>query len=87
MFTCDYKKLCLAFNCFHEVKAGNMPEDGDYVLLELKDGRHTAGCWYGSEEEGTVSGYFNRGTFDSVDVKEVSTTICQDPCKRRISNG
>ena len=53
MFKCDYKRLRLAFNCFYDVKAGNMPEYGDYVLIELKDGRHTAGSWH-PHDSGTV---------------------------------
>ena len=72
MFRCDYKKLCLAFNCFHDVQVDDMPEYGDYVLIELKDGRHTAGCWYPKDDEETVSGSFSRDSFDSVDVGEVS---------------
>ena len=43
MFKCNYKTLKLCFNAFHDAKVGDMPEYGDYVLLELKDGRHTAG--------------------------------------------
>ena len=43
MFKCNYKTLKLCFNAFHDAKVGDMPEYGDYVLLELKDGRHS-GC-------------------------------------------
>ena len=73
MFKCNYRTLRLSFNAFHEVKADDMPEYGDYVLLELKDGRHTAGQWYPKDdEEKDVSGVFSRGSFDSVDASEVA---------------
>ena len=52
MFKCNYKTLRLCFNAFHDVKANDMPEYGNYVLLELKDGRHTAGQWYPKEKNG-----------------------------------
>ena len=74
MFKCNYKTLSLCFNAFHDVKVNDMPEYGDYVLLELKDGRHTAGQWYPNDtfgKENIMSGKFGRGSFDSVDVSEV----------------
>ncbi|MBR4344054.1 MAG: hypothetical protein IKP88_15375 [Lachnospiraceae bacterium] len=73
MFKCNYRTLSLEFDAFHDVKAGDMPRYGDYVLLELKDGRHTAGEWHPNDDEGkTVSGNFIRSSFDSVDVSEVA---------------
>ncbi len=74
MFACDHKRLKLSFNEFHDVKADDMPEYGDYCLLELKDGRYTAGEWYPDDYENktVLAGYFNRGTADSVDVAEVA---------------
>ena len=64
MFKCNYKTLRLCFNVFHDVKANDLPEYGDYVLLELKDGRHTAGSWLPSdeyEEKKVISGSSARG--------------------------
>jgi len=73
MFLCDYTKLRLSFNEFHNVEVKDMPEYGEFCLIELKDGRHTAGKWYpNGDEEESVSGDFGRGTADSVDVDEVS---------------
>ena len=74
MFTSDYKNLTLSFNEFHEIDAKNMPEYGEFCLLELKDGRHTAGKWYPNDykKNEKVSGSFGRGLADSVPVDEVS---------------
>ncbi len=74
MFKCDYKKLRLSFNEFHDVKANDMPEYGEFCLLELKDRRHTAGKWYPNDyrNKKSVSGHFGRGTADTVDIGEVS---------------
>ena len=73
MFKCDYRKLILSFNEFHNV-ADELPEDYQFCLLELKDGRHTAGRWNGDDSDGnaTPSGKFIRGTADVVAVAEVS---------------
>ncbi len=73
MFKCNYRKLILSFNEFHNM-ADDMPEDCQFCLLELKDGRHTAGQWngYGCDENGAPSGKFIRGTADAVEVAEVS---------------
>ena len=38
MFTVDYKTLTLSFNEFHDVSDKDMPEYGEYCLLELKNG-------------------------------------------------
>ncbi|MBR6257973.1 MAG: hypothetical protein IKR23_11385 [Lachnospiraceae bacterium] len=73
MYKCDHTKLVLAFNEFHDVKKDDMPEYGDFCLLELRDGRHTAGQWYpNSGDSETLAGHFGRGTADSVDVSEVA---------------
>ena len=45
MFKCDYSKLTLSFNRFRAVMAKEMPQYGEFCLLELKDGRCTAGSW------------------------------------------
>ena len=73
MFKCKCKNLTLSFNEFHKVKTGDLPEYGDYCLLELKDGRYTAGQWYPNDYKSKKPvGYFGRGTADSVDAKEVA---------------
>ncbi len=74
MFTCDYKKLRLSFNEFHDVAPDDMPEYDEFCLLELKDGRHTAGKWHPDDpvKGKPVSGRFGRGTADTVDLDEVS---------------
>ena len=41
MFKCDHTKLRLSFNEFHDVKASDMPDYGEFCLLELKDGTLT----------------------------------------------
>ncbi len=73
-FKCDYKVLHLSFNDFHDVKAGDMPEYDEFCLLELKDGRYTAGKWHPSDYKNkkSISGVFGRGGFDTIEVKEVS---------------
>lgn len=73
MFKCNYRKLILSFNEFHNV-ADEVPEDCQFCLLELKDGRYTAGIWNGNnyDKNGTPSGEFIRGTADAVAVSEVS---------------
>ena len=73
MYKCDLTKLSLSFNEFHDVKTDDMPEYGEFCLLELKDGRYTAGQWYpNSGDAETLAGHFGRGTADSVDVNEVA---------------
>ncbi len=74
MFTCDYKKLTLSFNEFHNIEGRDMPDYGEFCLLELKDGRYTAGEWlpdnYGKNDP--VSGKFCRGTADTVSLDEIA---------------
>ncbi len=74
MFMCDHTKLRLSFNEFHNIEIEDMPQYGEFCLLELKDGRYTAGKWnpYDYKDETSVSGEFIRGTADVVDVGEVS---------------
>lgn len=69
-YKCDYTNLRLSFNQFHNI-ADDVPEEGQFCLLELKDGRYTAGEWNGCNKN-TVSGKFIRGTADVVEFAEVS---------------
>ncbi len=71
MFTVDYKKLILSFNEFHDVSDKDMPQYGEYCLLELKNGDYTAGGWHPSGNGRTFAGQFIRGTADSVKSEEV----------------
>ena len=71
MFNVDYKKLRLSFNEFHDVSDKDMPQYGEYCLLELKTGAYTAGGWHPSGDGHTAAGKFIRGTADSVDAKDV----------------
>ena len=72
MFRLDHKKLRVSFNAFHDISDKDMPETGEYCLIELKDGTYTAGEWWQSGDGGRPSsGYFCRGTADSVDSKKV----------------
>ncbi len=74
MFKCSYKKLRLSFNEFHSIDDKDMPSYGEFCLLELKDGRFTAGEWMPDnyEDKNSVSGKFVRGTADTVSVEDVS---------------
>ena len=71
MFNVNYKNLRLSFNDFHEFTDKDMPQYGEYCLLELKTGDYTAGGWYPSGN-GRSAGYFLRGTADTVDSGEVA---------------
>ncbi len=74
MFKCNYTNLRLSFNEFHNVEAKDMPQYGEFCLLELKDGRYTAGEWHPKDYKNKKSaeGKFIRGTADTIDVSEVS---------------
>ena len=73
MFKANLKELKLSFNEFHKVKGTDLPEYGNYCLLELKDGRYTAGEWLPKNYKAKkAEGSFNRGTGDSVDIKDVA---------------
>ena len=70
MFVCDHKTLRLSFNKFHNAEDKEKPEYGELCLLELSDGRLTAGaCAFGDDEK---SGKYIRGFADSIALEEVS---------------
>ena len=73
MFTCDYRKLSLSFNEFHSIEEKDMPDYSEFCLLELKDGRFTAGKWMPDnyKDKNSVLGEFIRGTADAVAAEEV----------------
>ena len=73
MFQCDYHKLKIRFQEFHKTET-DPPEYGEFCLLKLKDGSHTAGKWNPNnvKEGEPVSGKFGRGSFDEVELEEVS---------------
>ncbi len=70
-YLCDLERLRVSFNEFHDMDIKDMPQYGEYCLLELKEGAYTAGEWLPSESKKTVRGVFIRGTADTVDAKEV----------------
>ena len=72
MFKVDYKKLRLSFNEFHDLSDKDMPQYGEYCLLELKTGAYTAGGWLPSRDGSIAGGKFLRGTADTVDSEEVA---------------
>lgn len=77
MFRCNYRDLTLSFNEFHNIEPKDMPQYGEFCLLELKDGRYTGGEWNpdnysGYKNKKTTSGKFVRGTGDSVPSEEVA---------------
>lgn len=73
MFTANYKDLILSFNEFHNVEAEDMPQYGEFCLLELKNGDYTAGSWNPDDTRGkkSTSGKFIRGTADTIGSEEV----------------
>ena len=72
-YKCDYTKLILSFNEFHNAEADDMPQYGEFCLLELKDGRYTAGKWNPNDyKKNSLSGEFIRGTADTVEIGEIS---------------
>ncbi len=72
MFKADYKNLRLSFNEFHDVSDKDMPQYGEFCLLELKTGAYTAGSWCPSGNGHTAAGSFIRGTADSIDSEDVA---------------
>ena len=72
MFKVDYKSLRLSFNEFYDFMHKELPEYGEYCLLELKSGDYTAGGWQPSGNGRTAKCYFLRGTADTVDSGEVA---------------
>jgi hypothetical protein len=71
MYKVDYKTLRLSFNEFHNVTDKDMPEYGEFCLLELKNGDYTAGSWHPSDYSRGKAGRFIRGTADSIESEEV----------------
>ena len=73
MFTANYKELILSFNEFHDVSGNDMPQYGEYCLLELKNGDYTAGSWDPKDyrNKKSSSGEFIRGTADTIGSEEV----------------
>ena len=72
MFNVDHKDLTLSFNEFHDVSVNDMPQYGEYCLLELKTGAYTAGGWSPSGGRHVAAGQFIRGTAETVDIEEVA---------------
>ena len=72
MFNVDHKKLILSFNEFHDVSDKDMPQYGEYCLLELKTGAYTAGGWHPTGNGRSTAGQFIRGTAETVDIEEVA---------------
>ncbi len=74
MFTCDYKKLRLSFNEFFDAESKKTPDYDEFCLLELKDGRFTAGRWCPDDYEDKESflGRFIRGTADTIEADQVA---------------
>ena len=72
MFKVDHKDLTLSFNEFHDVSDKDMPQYGEYCLLELKTGAYTAGGWQPSGNGRRAAGQFIRGTAETVDIEEVA---------------
>ncbi len=72
MFICDHKNLVLCFNDLKKMTNKDLPQYGEYCLLELKDGSLTAGDWHPSGNGKTKAGKFIRGTADTVSSEEVA---------------
>ena len=73
MFTVNHKDLTLSFNEFCDVSDKEMPQYGEFCLLELKNGDYTAGSWHPDDTRGkkSTSGQFIRGTADTIGSEEV----------------
>lgn len=71
MFIVNYKDLRLSFNEFHDISDKDMPQYGEFCLLELKNGDYTAGSWHPSGNGRGASGMFIRGTADSISSEDV----------------
>ena len=74
MFQCNYAKLRLSFNEFHDIEEKIVPEYDEFCLLELKDGGYTAGKWMPDDylEKEKMAGKFVRGTADAISLDEIS---------------
>ncbi len=71
MFIVNYKDLRLSFNEFHDISDKDMPQYGEFCLIELKNGDYTAGSWHPSGNGRGASGMFIRGTADSIRSEDV----------------
>ena len=73
MFNVDHKTLRLSFNEFHGISAKDMPQYGEFCLIELKNGDYTAGEWHPDDysSKKSTSGKFIRGTADTIGSEEV----------------
>ena len=73
MFNVDHKTLRLSFNEFHGISAKDMPQYGEFCLIELKNGDYTAGEWHPDDyrSKKSTSGEFIRGTADTIGSEEV----------------
>lgn len=85
-YKCDIKGLILVFKDFRDLVFEDLPQYGEFCLLELKDGRLTAGAWYPDDEKQgeKLSGYFLRGLADKVlsdDVARWHRLNCYDLSK------
>ena len=56
MFKVDYKTLRLSFNDFHDFTEKELPQYGEYCLLELKTGDYTAGEWHPEDYRNSSGG-------------------------------
>ena len=73
MFIVNYKDLRLSFNEFHDISDKDMPQYGEFCLIELKNGGYTAGEWHPDDyrSKKSTSGKFIRGTADTIGSEEV----------------
>ena len=70
MFNCDLKKLRISFIELHAAEDIARPEYGRYCLLELKDGKFTAGAWY--PDSTGENGEFSNGTSKEIPLDDVA---------------
>ena len=70
MFNCDLKKLRISFIELHAAEDIARPEYGRYCLLELKDGKFTAGAWY--PDRTGENGEFSNGTSKEIPLDDVA---------------
>ncbi len=93
MFNCDLKNLRISFNEIHAAEDIARPEYGRYCLLELKDGKFTAGAWY--PDRTGENGEFSNGTSKEIPLDDVAgwqdmavfdLTECLETEKTRLIN-
>ena len=58
MFTANYKDLTLSFNEFHDVSDEDMPEYGEFCLLELESGDYKVSVTAGDRTAGGSRDFF-----------------------------